>query len=53
MAREMLLETFDLRGISVDDSMRDRILTEPSMDRLRKWCRRALTESSADAIVRD
>jgi hypothetical protein len=53
MAREMLLEMLDLRGISVDDSTRARILTEPSMDRLREWCRRALTESSVKAIVRD
>jgi hypothetical protein len=52
MAREMLLATLEIRGIVIDEAARTSILTEPSMDQLREWCRRALTESSVDAILR-
>jgi hypothetical protein len=52
MARENVLEVIEVRGLAIDEVTRARILAEPSEDRLREWLRRALTESSVDAVLR-
>lgn len=46
-----LMIVFRARGIAVPDSVRERILAEKDLERLRRWLEKAVTATSAAAVL--
>ena len=50
---DAVLTVLDVRGITVPDAARERILAEKDMEQLRRWLKRAAVASSVGEVIDD
>jgi hypothetical protein len=48
-----VLTVLDVRGITVPDAARERILAEKDLEQLRRWLKRAAVASSISEVLDD
>jgi hypothetical protein len=50
---EAVLDVLDVRGITVPDAARERILAQKDLEQLRRWLKRAVVASSVGEVIDD